>query len=449
MKKLLVLFFVKKALLFALLFVPVFASAAPAFSAKMGQAVGGVMERKAIQRGFAANDPRFTSAVAATGAVLTAAATGVVAAAGAPLWVTVGLGALAAGAVSLALDAAVTWYFNGDGTVTYSGGTGSAGNYGQLTVGQPYWSTCSYQPWQQSCHSGATPAAAAQGYWLEITWGSGSYQNWGPPFSQCQIVDSISAQCWDPANKNNSLQSLYLQQNSPYGCDSGFSYSSGRCKTLTAPNSPPPGQQTKKPELAADDLTAEQKALPVNPKIIADIANQAWQQAAAQPGYQGLPYSYTDPVTVADVQAWQASNPGSYPSVGDAVSSAVNPSTGTVPVTTPGQVTNPTPGIPTAPEGTPKLDLGIDPGIGSPNLEATPTGSQILAPITGLMPDLKNFQVPSHQGECPKPEFDIAVLHTRVRMDAQCTLFEGVRGPLYNGSLVAWIIAALFIVLSA
>ena len=112
-------------------------------------------------------------------------------------------------------------------------------------------------------------------------------------------------------------------------------------------------------------------------------------------------------------------------------------------------MTNPTPGIPTAPDGTPKLDLGIDPGIGSPNLEPTPTGAQILAPITGLMPDLKNFQVPSHQGECPKPEFDIAVLHTRVRMDAQCTLFEGVRGQLYNGSLVAWIIAALFIVLSA
>jgi hypothetical protein len=34
-------------------------------------------------------------------------------------------------------------------------------------------------------------------------------------------------------------------------------------------------------------------------------------------------------------------------------------------------------------------------------------------------------------------------------MDAHCTLFEGVRGPLYNGSLVAWLIAALFIVLSA
>lgn len=116
--------------------------------------------------------------------------------------------------------------------------------------------------------------------------------------------------------------------------------------------------------------------------------------------------------------------PFTLPSPGEAVS-PVNPGTGS------------------------QINLGSDPGIGALTLEPTPTGAQILAPITALMPDLKNFQVPSHQGECPRPEFDIAVLNTHVRMDAHCNLFEEVRGLLYNGSLVAWLIAALFIVLSA
>lgn len=447
MKKLLLLFLLKKALIASLIFFPFFAYAAPAFSPKMGQAIGGVMERKAIQRGFASNDPRFNSALVATGAVLTAAATGVVAVSGAPLWVTVGLGALAAGAVSLALDAAVNWYFNGDGTVTYTDNVGGVGNYGQLVKGGDFWSTCSTG---SSCYyMGATPAGVAQANWIDLTWGSGKYQNWGPAWSTCEIVDATHANCWDSGNKNGSLQYLYKHSNSPYGCDSGLGTIGGVCKSLIPPNSPPAGQQTKLPELAAAALTPQQRDLPVNPKIIADITNKVWKDAASQPNYQGLPYSYSDPVTAADVEAWRASNPSSYPTVGDAVSSPINPSTGTVPVTTPGQVTNPTPGIPTAPGGSPQLDLGTDPGIGAPNLEATPTGSQILAPITGLMPDLRNFQVPSHQAECPKPEFDIAILHTRVRMDAHCTLFEGVRGPLYNGSLVAWLIAALLIVLSA
>lgn len=453
MKKLLVFLVLKKVAFFAILFLPVFASAAPAYSAKMGQAISGVMEHKAIQRGFAANDPRFGAAVSATAAVLTTAATGVFAAAGAPLWVTIGLGALAAGAVSLALDAAVSWYFNEDGTVTYTLGTGGAGNYGQLTAGSPFWSTCSSGFGNQGCYNAATPAGAAQGYWMAITWGSGSYQNWGPPYSQCEIVSSTGAQCWDPNNKQGSLQNLYLHQNSPYSCDPGFSFSGGTCQTLTAPDAPPAGQQTKTAELAADDLTPEQKAAPVNPQIIADTVNQAWQQAAAQPGYQGLPYSYTDPVTASDVEAWRASNPSSYPTVGDAVSPAINPSTGTVTLPQPGAGTSPVPGtqpgIPTAPEGSPQLDLGLDPGIGSPNLEATPTGAQILAPITALFPDLRNFQVPAHQAECPRPVFDLAVIGQQVQMDAHCSLSEDVRGPLYNASLLGWVLAALFIVLSA
>lgn len=455
MKKLLAFLAIKKVLVLAFAFSYMFSTSASAlqYSPRFGAALAGVMETKALQRGFIPADPRFTAALSAGGAALTAVVTGGAAVAGAPIWVTVGLGALAAGAVALATDAIVEWYYNEDGTVTYAVGT--QGNYGQLVAGQAFWSSCS-QYWYAQCHNAATPGAVAQAIWLEMTWGSGSYQNWGPPFSQCDMITengvTVGAVCYDPGNKNNTLQNIYLHQNSPYNCDSGFSYSGGSCKTLTAPNATP-GVITKTPAEAADDLTPEQLAAPVKPQLIADVVNQMWQQAAAQPGYQGLPYVYSDPVTAADVEAWRSANPSSYPTVGDAVSPAVNPATGTVTLPQPGAGTSPAPGtqpgIPTAPEGSPQLDLGLDPGIGSPNLEATPTGAQILEPLTRLFPDLRNFQVPAHQAECPRPVFDLAVIGQQVQMDAHCTISEDVRGPLYNASLLAWVLAALFIVLSA
>lgn len=425
MKKLVLFFFAKKALLFALMFLPVFASAAgaPAFSPKFGTAVGGVIEQKAAKRGFAANDPRFNATIAAVGSVATTVALAAVGAAGAPLWLTIAVGAVVAGGVSLASDALYDfykWIFNDDGTVSTTGGGSPVIDPG-LGQGQCYsW------PGEPQICSGSAKDVCGQ-----LSGPGGSKLVWGTSVSKGPGCVWAGPDC-GPVDAN--------------WC--GYGYPSIIQGTPTAA----PGQGALSHvswDTAAGSIPAAVASSPVNPQIVADAANKFWQQAASQPNYQGLPYSYTDPVTASDVQQWQQANPGSYPSVGDAAGPAINPATGTAPVTTPGQVTNPTPGIPTAPDGTPKLDLGIDPGIGSPNLEATPTGAQILGPITGLMPDLKNFQVPSHQGECPKPEFDIAVLHTRVRMDAQCTLFEGVRGPLYNGSLVAWIIAALFIVLSA
>lgn len=446
MKKLFAFLAVKKVLVLAFAFSYMFSTSASAlqYSPRFGAALAGVMETKALQRGFIPADPRFTAALSAGGAALTAVVTGGAAVAGAPIWVTVGLGALAAGAVALATDAVVQWYYNEDGTVTYA--VGSVGNYGQLVPGQPYFSSCSYNTWSEYCFNAATATAVGMAIGQTSWWS-------GPPPSQCDLNYQsgvvVGAYCYDPANKENTRQSVYAFPDSPFSCDSGYIYSGG-CKSLPAPT---PGVITKTPAEAAEDLTPEQLAAPVKPQLIADVVNQMWQQAAAQPGYQGLPYVYSDPVTAADVEAWRSANPSSYPTVGDAVSPAVNPATGTVTLPQPGTGTSPgtgtQPGIPTAPEGSPQLDLGLDPGIGSPNLEATPTGAQILEPLTRLFPDLRNFQVPAHQAECPRPVFDLAVIGQQVQMDAHCTISEDVRGPLYNASLLAWVLAALFIVLSA
>lgn len=421
MKKLLFLFFAKKALLFALLFTPVFVSAAPAFSPKFGTAIGGVLEDKAIKRGFAANDPRFGATLTAVGSAFTVVATGVAGAAGAPLWVTIGLGAVASFAITLAVDSVYRWIFEEDGTVSTEGGVAVVDP--GLEQGQCY--TWPGEP--QICTGSAQSVCGMlQQGGVALVWGSGYGKGPG-----CVLPDSGNGLC-GPSDNSNCWWGYPTKQ---YG-------------TIVA--QPGEGALSHVPaETAAGSIPADVLSSPVNPQIIADAANKYWQEAASQPGYQGLPYSYADPVTAADVQAWQQANPGSYPTVADAVASPINPATGSVPVSTPGQVTNPTPGIPTAPEGSPQLDLGLDPGIGSPNLEATPTGAQILEPLTNLFPDLRNFQVPAHQAECPRPVFDLAVIGKQVQMDAHCTLSEEVRGPLYNASLLAWVLAALFIVLSA
>ena len=456
MKKFFLLFIAKKVLFFAFLFMPVFASAAAYAPVKVSNAVSGVIEQKLVNRGFAANDPRYAATIQTSGTVISAAAGAgaaaiVVGAITAPAWVTAAVAAgvaVAVGyAVSLAVDGITEWLFGSDSSqVNVVVAEGSSSLPGQLVLGGPYWQT---------------------GYAFGVTPEAATYANWADGVTVSEVkctmpgslVDYAQAHCsskgtapWLPPNFTiDDTPATWHSTGSPYASSTG-AYKNG-VGVFPIPNSGTgTGGKTGSMSMQAaiDQLSDGEKAKALNPALVAGIANQAWEKAAQAPGYQGLPYSYNDPITAADAVAWQNSNPGSWPSVGDFVTPFPNGSTGTSPSSPPFTLPKPGEAVnPVNPGTGSQVNLGTDPGIGAPTLEPTPTGAQILAPITGLMPDLKNFQVPSHQAECPKPEFDIAVLHTHVRMDAHCTLFEGVRGLLYNGSLVAWIIAALFIVLSA
>lgn len=451
MNKVFVFFAAKKIVIFALMFLPLFASAAAYAPVKVSNAVSGVIEQKLISRGFAANDPRYAATIQNTGNVITAAAGAgaaaiVIGAITAPAWVTAAIAAgvaVAVGyAVSLAVDGVTQWLFGPDSAqVNVVAADGSSSSGGPLVLGGPFW--------QSAYGYGSSPENAI-------------YANWAPGVTvnkvKCTIssLDSNRGSCISSGTADwGSLEDIamdiyYQSSGSPYASSTG-AYQTG-FGVMPAPSTNPDSGKTGVIgiQAAVDQIPDAEKAKDLNPQLVAAIANQAWQQAASAPGYQGLPYSYNDPITAADANTWRNSNAGSWPSVGDFVSPFPNGSTGTTPSNPP--FTLPAPGeavSPVNPGTGSQINLGSDPGIGAPTLEATPTGSQILAPITALMPDLKNFQVPSHQGECPRPEFDIAVLDTHVRMDAHCNLFEEVRGPLYNGSLVAWLIAALFIVLSA
>ena len=93
-----------------------------------------------------------------------------------------------------------------------------------------------------------------------------------------------------------------------------------------------------------------------------------------------------------------------------------------------------------------KLDLGPDPNIGSPSLEAIPTAQQIANPVLNLLPSLKNFDVETPAGVCPRPSFDLYGHHV---LEAHCDLIDDNKPAIQSAMILAWALIALLIILSA
>jgi hypothetical protein len=93
------------------------------------------------------------------------------------------------------------------------------------------------------------------------------------------------------------------------------------------------------------------------------------------------------------------------------------------------------------------LNLGPDPNIGAPSLGEPPSGHDILAPLLGLFPSLKSFEVPAHSSVCPTATFPI--FGKSIVMDAHCSLFEMIRDILSAAMLLFWSLVAMFKLLSA
>lgn len=425
MKKLLII------LLSFFLTVQSFGAALPAYSPKFGQTMTGVIEKKVAARGFAANDPRYIATASAIGTVMTAAAGGVIAAAGVPLWATIAGTALAAGAIALGVDALTKWIFNDNGTV--SGVIAPVANPGNMTL----------------CVRIGNPIITSCGGMLQVAWIYVSSPSGTPRlsfYSGCSVVNG----------------SCYVQFYRDYIDAGGVprSQALGANLTVYAPGSAPAGSvdvsspvsSSKPVSDAVADIPESDMQKPANPQLVADSINKWWQQAAAQPDYQGLPYNYSDPVTSQDVQNYQSQNSASYPKVADFVAPAVNPATQTVTIAAPNAVIDPAtgqvqePGIKPASDAT-KVDLGVDPVIGAPNLEATPTASAILAPLLNLFPDLRSFVVPSHSASCPKPS--MSMFGKTYALNSHCAMFESVRPTLYAVMAVVWVVLGVFIILAA
>lgn len=395
-------------------------------ASRIGAEVAAVVRAKVAARGFAANDPRYGATVSAVGSAVIQIATAVVVTGTAPAWGTVLATAVVAGVIGYGIQALTNWIFNSDGTATYTPPSGPIFIPGPNQRWIWYEAIGKGYPMLDDGNGGLGSAEFCQAYF------KGDPQWVFASSSQYACFMKYSGPPWgDPSAPPTRW---------PMG---NIGYITDR----PDPNYEPPGgnpQPVRKPAAEAlQALSTSERAIPLPPKVIADLADAAFRTAASQPNYDGVPYSMADPITEADVAAFRAANPSFQPAtVGDLASN--------ISLTDPlgqGSVI-PATGTPTNPAASsPLLNLGVDPGIGSPNLESTPTGAQILQPLTRLLPDLRNFQVPAHQSVCPKPSFEL--FGKTVAMDGQCTILEGVRGELYNAMILAFVLVALLIVLSA
>lgn len=429
-------------------------AALPAYSPKFGNAMAGVVQQKVAARGFAANDPRFIATEAAIGTVLTGAATGLAVAAGAPLWATIAVGAVASAAVSIGIDALTRWLFNSDGTVTAQTVMPNYGTGGSTQGGGYFGSNDGTQ---------FADAIAAANHNLAIMRAAGPNYYLGSPFataiSGCTPVDGGGfSTCSYPGWYNFRNQWIppevmvvrWYSSGAGGTCPAGQGWKSDSGCVAIDSGAVPVASTPKKISDAVADVPDVDMAKSANPDLVAQAVNDAWRKAAAQPGYQGIPYVTADPVTAQDVSNWKQSNPDTYPTVGDMLSPAVNPATSTVPApVAPGSQVQPNvnPGVQTGAPGQPTGNFGVDPVIGFPTLEAIPTAQSILNPVLGLLPSFKNFVVPSHSAVCPKPS--ITLFNKYMVMDGHCLLLDNVRPTLYSIMFAVWLMIALFIILAA
>lgn len=427
---------------------------------RVNRAISGVLQQGMQRRGFAANDHRFMNTVARVGPGLSKAALGGAAAAvtlgavTAPAWATVaiaaGIGTAVTYAVSLGLDAIVglvTWYFRDDGLIDQSSEAEKQRDPSTgVTAGLPAWRIqmpvapgVTREAWGGD---GLALAREAFDSWYRF---NGSTK----PDLECKVSsDGRQAYC-------GAMSAVYVNNGPSQSCAQGSYLLIGEgCLAYSFPIENVVEDKTGvTPQEAIDNLPEEVLDEGLNPEIIAALANRAWQQAAIDPNYDGLPFPQSNPLTAADALPWIKANPDLAPTVRDFVSPNPTTNSSSNPWSLPANPTSPTP-TPAQPNqdtvnpgaGNPTTNLGPDPGIGAPTLEAIPTAQQIAQPILDMLPDLRGYSPSSHTGECPRPTIELYGTHV---LDAHCILIDDNKAIIQAAMLLAWALIALFIVLSA
>ncbi|MBA4214260.1 MAG: hypothetical protein C0449_14385 [Polaromonas sp.] len=433
---------------------PQTATASQAAAWNMNRALSGITQKALESRGYVATDPRTYSTLAGmsstAGAIAggTAATVAAITLAGvtAPAWGSIllvaGVSSLVGVLVQLGVSGLVNWMFRGDQTVDQVAQPGQFNN----------------------CASGNTLL-----YWDAIVGGQTVYACDGVDLARQAVHvnrpltsgQSTAVTCVDATtvvtctNANGSANAFRRSGTMSASCGSGTYQVGTACVPYTfTPPGTVPSATAQTLQQAVTALPETEKAKPVNPQLVAAVANTLWQQAAAQPGYAGLPYPASNPISTEEAQAWMEANPGIWPTVGDFV--APNPVTSnspqpwampsnpTAPVSTP--TTQPNPNATNPASQNPLTNLGPDPGTPAPTLETTPTAAQILDPVLNMLPDHRGFTAVSQTGTCPTPVIELYGRHT---LDAHCVLIENNKSIIQAAAMVAWTVMALFIVLSA
>ena len=421
----------------------------PAY-ANMQRAITGITQKVASERGFSTSDPRVYGTLYGMGTAATVAAatagTGLLVGTS-PAWGTILAVAAISGAVSygvsLGMDSLVKWIFGtpaatpitivapaagtGQATITPATSAPPMATIVAGSINQPYYVITTSPPY----------------YYLQAWFSTTAYVNPGPGvyiLSQNYTLNGVTYYVWNDTTVRSSILT----------CPAGYSVSGSACaQNSGSGNMVTTALQTLTQAVAA--LTAAQQATQLNDQTLALMINYLWQQAAAQPGYVGLPYS---PIGQPDVDAFLASNPASYPPVA-ALAAPIPPgSNGLIPATSPtGPVVPDTTTVPPDainPASSPQVNLGADPVVPFPTLSSPPDGPTIMAPIvTGLTPYM-NFSVAMPAGVCPAPTFDFRpALNLTVPSTQICTIYSSISQEIFNVMTLAWSVLFLIVVLKA
>jgi hypothetical protein len=184
-----------------------------------------------------------------------------------------------------------------------------------------------------------------------------------------------------------------------------------------------------------------------SPELMANLLNKLWLKASQQPGYRGLPYSPTNPITAADL------SPQAMPLLADLLSQILNP-VGEIVLSQDGinpdpiVVNNPDKEDPDFCQKYPNAtycksrDTQIDlsaPDAQTPKLESVPTALNILKPIIDLILPYKNVSIFKPSIQCPKSSFE--ALNRTWILDAHCDMFESIRSLLSAVMLTVFAVA--------
>jgi hypothetical protein len=433
------------------------------------RAVSGVLLAASRGAGLVASDPRVINtlvrasyAIAAGAAVAGGITVGAVTA---PAWASVAVSLAvwnALPAITKLGTGAVNWLFRPDGKIdTSTDTTTGTSNTPGMTIGGFYYKAQYYIKSGSSIiysyiygtdgESIARQARANNQIVVNQVFGTNT------PVDTAVTCVGISP---DPITCGGDTAAYSSINGAPNSCPPGNYYlSGGTCTLFTYQVSAAAPQSAVTPQAAIGAIPASELVRPLNPAIIAGLANQAWQRAASQAGYDGIPYPVSNPITAAQVQNWYNANPTIAPRIGDftapnpvTATSTVpwalpsNPSS-TAPTTTATAATVPNVGTINPASANPITNLGVDPVTAAPTLELTPTAPMILAPILNMLPGLRTFNVIGHTATCPKPT--VSLVGKTITMDAHCTVIDSIKPILQTAMLFAWAAFALFIILAA
>lgn len=176
---------------------------------------------------------------------------------------------------------------------------------------------------------------------------------------------------------------------------------------------------------------------------VADMLTDLLSQAASKTGYEGVPFTDDDYITDTEVANALKSLNGTLTAA--SLMTSAEDKNGNIVISN----TTTNVGGDTSNETTieAKVDLGEDPNIKSPELEETPTGKQILAPIQESMPFLNDFKITGRDAQCPVARFSVFD-HDYV-IDKHCDLIEQNRKLIELFVSILWAFVALRAVLKA